>query len=299
MPEKRTLRRNRRPDELSTLLTPAVEDCAAFSDPRPVGIFDSGLGGLTVAAAVRAALPREKIIYLGDTARVPYGNRSAETILAFAEQDMMFLLQKNVKAIVAACNTVSATAGKVMRAVEQSAGIPVCGVIEPGAEAAAQNSFRTVAVLGTRATVRSGAYKKALLRRNPALQIIQLECPLFVPMIEEGILDGPLAGEVIRYYLEDLRLNPPGAVLLGCTHYPLLKHAIDRFFGGKTLLIDSAEVCALHLKKFLAGKGLAAPDGQKGSLELFASDITSGFREQAARFLGETVPKPGKAMLDV
>lgn len=277
-------------------LHPAITENSIF-DPRPIGIFDSGLGGLTVAAAVRSALPQEKIVYLGDTARVPYGNRSGQTILAFAEQDRNFLLKKNVKLIIAACNTVSATALKHMQ--EQENGVPVYGVIEPGAEAAARPAFRRIAVLATRATVRSGAYKKALLRRNPGLEVIQIECPLFVPMIEEGILDGPLTDEIIRHYLDGLRHDPPDAILLGCTHYPLLKHALARFFGEKTILIDSAYACAAELKKSLPEKRLAAPDYQKGSLELFVSDIASGFRDQAARFLGEEIPEPGKVDLNL
>ena len=259
---------------------------------QPIGIFDSGLGGLTVAAAVRKLLPHEKIVYLGDTARVPYGNRSPETIRTFAEQDIAFLISKNVKAIVAACNTVSATALSYLQ--KKFPDLHISGVIEPGADAAA--GARRIAVLGTRATINSGAYVKALRERyGENLEIIAKPCPLFVPMVEEGILGGPIAQEVIRHYLE--KIPEPDTILLGCTHYPLLTKAINEHYNGKVRIVDSADAAAIDLKKYLTDNNLLAPADSHGSLQLYASDIASGFREQAARFLGTDVPEPGKVTL--
>ncbi len=259
---------------------------------QPIGIFDSGLGGLTVAAAVRKLLPNETIIYLGDTARVPYGNRSPETIRTFAEQDVTFLIRKNVKAIVAACNTVSATALTFLQ--ERFPGLHISGVIDPGADAAA--GAKHIAVLGTRATINSGAYVQALRERyGNELEIIAKPCPLFVPLVEEGVLNGPIAQEVIRLYLE--KIPQPDTILLGCTHYPLLTNAIHEYCCGKVRIVDSADAAAANLKKYLEQTGLSAPADKHGSLQLYVSDIAAGFRQQAARFLGTDVPEPEKISL--
>lgn len=257
-------------------------------DKRPLGIFDSGLGGLTVVAAIRKLLPHENIVYLGDTARVPYGNRSPETIRIFAQQDIDFLLKQNVKAIIAACNTVSANA---LDGMDYS--VPVCGVIEPGADAAAaiENASRIV-VLGTRATVRSNAYKKALLSRNNKLDVDQRHCPLFVPLVEEGHLDDHIVLSVLNHYVGDLKSNPPDAVLLGCTHYPLLRNALQKYLPDQVRIVDSADAAAHAAQKLLKQYGLAAPEDQSGSLQIFATDIAGGFSEQARRFLGSESPVP-------
>ena len=260
-----------------------------------MGIFDSGLGGLTVAAAVRKRLPAERIVYLGDTARVPYGNRSPETITRFALQDAEHLAGHGVKAIVAACNTVSATALDALRT--RFPELPILGVIEPGADAAAETGARRIAVLGTRATIRSGAYARALLARNPSLRIETRACPLFVPLAEEGVLNGTLAEAAFDLYLHDLKRNPPDAVLLGCTLYPLLKAGLRTYFGDAVTIIDSADAAASALERTLRDRGIAAPETESGDLKLFVSDIASGFREQAARFLSADVPVPEKAEL--
>ena len=260
-----------------------------MNDSRPLGIFDSGLGGLTVVAAVRKLLPGENIVYLGDTARVPYGNRSPETIRLFAQQDIDFLLKKNVKAIIAACNTVSANALD-----RKDFPVPVCGVIEPGADAAsAIPGAKRIVVLGTRATVRSDAYKKALLARDPALTVDQRFCPLFVPLVEEGLLEGNVVQSVFDLYLQDLQNDPPDAVLLGCTHYPLLKKALQQYLPESVTVVDSADAAALAVQSLLKQLDLAAPAEQKnGDLQIFATDIAGGFSEQAARFLGTECPVP-------
>ena len=247
---------------------------------QPIGIFDTGLGGLTVVAAVRKLLPNEKIIYLGDTARVPYGNRSADTIRKFARQDTAFLVSKGVKAIVAACNTVSATALSTLQ--EQYPDLHISGVI---------------AVLGTRATINSGAYVHELRKRyGNELEILTKPCPLFVPLVEEGILDGPVAEEVIRHYLDPI--PQPDTILLGCTHYPLLTAAINTYYQGRVRIVDSAAAAAEDLKTYLESNSIAAPTEQSGAMQLYVSDIASGFREQAARFLGTDVPEPGKVNLN-
>lgn len=266
-----------------------------LTDVRPVGIFDSGLGGLTVAAAVRKRLPAEHIVYLGDTARVPYGNRSAETITRFALQDAEHLAGHGVKAIVAACNTVSATALDALHT--RFPDLPVLGVIEPGADAAAKTGARRIAVLGTRATIRSGAYARALLARDPSIRIEMCACPLFVPLVEEGVLDGALTKAAFDLYLHDLKSSPPDAVLLGCTHYPLLKASLQAYFGNGVTIIDSAEAAAAALERTLKRAGIAAEAAETGDLKLFVSDIASGFREQASRFLNADVPVPEKAEL--
>lgn len=263
-----------------------------MNDTRPLGIFDSGLGGLTVASAVRRLLPNEHIVYLGDTARVPYGNRSPETIRTFAQQDVDFLLKQGVKAIVAACNTVSANAleGTVFP-------VPVCGVIEPGADAAtAIEGAKRIVVLGTRATVRSDAYKKALLARNDKLIVDQRHCPLFVPLVEEGLLEGKIVRSVFDHYVGDLQDDPPDVVLLGCTHYPLLKLALKQYLPDSVTIVDSADATALAVQRLLRQYELDAP-GQSGSLQLFATDIAGGFGEQATRFLGNPSPTPQLAQL--
>lgn len=265
-------------------------------DSRPIGIFDSGLGGLTVAAAVRRLLPGEDIVYLGDTARAPYGNRSPGTITAFAADDMDFLIGKQVKAVVAACNTVSAIA--LEKLCERHPEVPVSGVIQPGAEAAVRTGGRRIAVLGTRATVRSGAYPKALRALSDGLEISAFACPLFVPLVEEGILNGPLADAVFDLYLHDFQTNPPDVVLLGCTHYPLFEPALKKWLPPSVAVIDSAGACAASLKQELEEKGLAAPPGRGGALTLYASDITPTFREQTAAFFGASVPESRLAVLN-
>lgn len=264
-----------------------------MNDTRPLGIFDSGLGGLTVASAVRRLLPNEHIVYLGDTARVPYGNRSPETIRIFAQQDVDFLLKQGVKAIVAACNTVSANAleGSVFP-------VPVCGVIEPGADAAVNTAgAKRIVVLGTRATVRSDAYKKALLARDDKLDIDQRHCPLFVPLVEEGLLEGKIVQSVFDHYVGDLKSDPPDVVLLGCTHYPLLKYALKQYLPDSVTIVDSADAAAQAVQMLLKQHDLSAPLSQSGSFRIFASDIAGGFGEQAARFLGSECPPPQFAQL--
>ncbi len=256
---------------------------SSVSPQCPIGVFDSGLGGLTIAAALARILPSEQIIYLGDTARVPYGGRSKSIITRFACEDTDFLLTKGVKCIVVACNTVSANAMAAVRS--RAAAIGTFGMIDAGVDAVIRSGARSVAILGTRATILSEAYPTALLKRCPELKIRSVACPLFVPVVEEGLFSGPIVQNVIDFYLHDLLNNPPDAVLLGCTHYPLLKNALSGFLPPSVKILDCADTAAMTIKHFLEQNRLTADESSKGSLELFVTDYPAVFREQAEHFL--------------
>ncbi len=189
-------------------------------DNRPIGIFDSGLGGLTVVSALKKSLPNEQIIYLGDTARVPYGDKSPESILRFAVEDCAFLESKGVKMIIAACNTVSAVA---LPELAEKSNVPVLGVIECGVDSCLAENPRSAAVIGTRATINSDSYRKMIHARNPQVIVQSIACPLFVPLAEEGLYEHQIARTAVDLYLSGLKNSPPDVILLGCTHYPLLR----------------------------------------------------------------------------
>ena len=258
------------------------------SDPRPIGIFDSGLGGLTVAAELMRRLPRESIVYLGDTARVPYGNRSRETLLRYTQADAEFLRGRNVKLILAACNTVSAVALPVLK---QSSPLPVYGVIEAGVKAATRRKYRSLLVIGTRGTISSGAYEQELKKLDPRLEISSVPCPLLAHLAEEGILSGPIVDNVLELYLGKFRLDPPDALLLGCTHYPLFRPALENFFRHQVEIIDSATSCADYIAEKLAGGTfLPAPDKAVPEHRFFVTDLTPGFQQISAHFFGSPLP---------
>jgi len=263
----------------------------AKHDNRPIGLFDSGLGGLTVVRAVRRMLPGEDVIYLGDTARVPYGNRSPETVKQFARQDLAFLEQFGIKAAIAACNTVSALALPELQ--QEPRPFPLGGVIVAGVEAILATGLRKVAVLGTRGTIASGAYEKALLAADPRLIVRSISCPLFVPVIEEGVTGGEIVRSVFDLYLSQLLRDPPDVVLLGCTHYPLFRPALKRYLPADTLILDSADAAADYLRRMLARNGLSAEPGRAGTAQYYVTDRTPGFERLARRFLdagdGETI----------
>ena len=260
-------------------------------DNRPIGLFDSGLGGLTVVRAVRRMLPGEDVIYLGDTARVPYGNRSAETVKQFARQDLAFLERFGIKAAIAACNTVSALALPELQ--QEPRPFPLGGVIVAGVEAILATGLRKVAVLGTRGTIASGAYEKALLAADPRLIVRSISCPLFVPVIEEGVTGGEIVRSVFDLYLSQLLRDPPEVVLLGCTHYPLFRPALKRYLPADTLILDSADAAADYLRRMLKRNGLSAEPGRTGTAQYYVTDRTPGFERLARRFLdagdGETI----------
>jgi len=252
----------------------------------PIGIFDSGIGGLTVVRQIHRALPHENLVYLGDTARVPYGTKSPSTVVRFAYEDTQFLLQQNVKAIVVACNTASAWA---LPALQRKFDLPIFGVIIPGACAALENSkSQRIGVIGTSATIRSQAYSKAILARSDTAQVFTRACPLLVPLVEEAWMDHAVTTQVLREYLRPLLRNRIDTLVLGCTHYPLLKDAIRKVTNGKISLIDSAESCALDVKERLAAlKLLSTNRRQRGTIQPFVTDEVERFDELATRFLGQ------------
>lgn len=253
----------------------------------PIGIFDSGIGGLTVAKAVMAALPNEDIIYFGDTARVPYGIKSEETVRLYALQITDFLLKKGVKMILIACNTVSASAKKEI--LEAAGDIPVLDVITAGTESAiSQSRHSRIGVIGTLATVNSQAYVKAITEIEPDIEVIQQACPLLVPLAEEGWIDNEVAKQTLLFYLDVFKGKQMDSLILGCTHYPLFKAVIPEVLKeSKTKIIDSADSIAKTAKLELTKLGLLNKKG--GDFKCFVSDRPQRFQELAERFLGRTV----------
>ena len=250
----------------------------------PLGVFDSGIGGLTVAAALRELMPSENIFYIGDTARVPYGGKSRQTIERYAFEITGLLLAERAKIIVVACNTASALA---VPKIEQELRVPIIGVIEPGARAAAAATRNGhVGVIGTKATVYSRAYETAIHAIDPKIRVTSQPCPMLVPLIEEGWLDDTITDQVIHRYLEKLVREEIDTLVLGCTHYPLLKHAIERFVGPDVTLVDSAHNCAAAVKKYLAKEDLAARPDQLGKLDVALTDQSEGFLRVAEQALG-------------
>ena len=250
---------------------------------KPIGVFDSGIGGLTVVKALRELLPNENIFYLGDTARVPYGNKSAETVERYALELAKMLIAENAKLIVVACNTVSSVAIPKLRA---NVPVPVIGVIEPGANAAiAMTRNRHVGVIGTRATIRSGAYENALRALNVHVRVTSVACPLLVPLIEEGLLDDDVTDRVIVRYLEPLLADGIDTLVLGCTHYPLLSAAIARVIGNEITLVDSAENCATAVQETLDRQSLLSQATERGELQVALTDAADNFLNVAREAL--------------
>jgi len=265
---------------------------AAASAEAPLGVFDSGLGGLTVVRALRERLPSESIVYLGDTARVPYGTRSQDTVVKYALGCSKVLIARGVKAIVVACNTVSAVALDVMR-VELD--LPILGVIEPGALAAAEMAGGDViGVLGTAGTIASGAYARAVAAANTRAEVVGQAAPLLVPLVEEGWTDGDVPRLAVRRYLAPLVSRGARVIVLGCTHYPLLRELIEReandLAGGAVRVVDSAHATARAVEDFLRQRSLVATRSGNGQLDLLVTDLPKSFADVAARFLGEAVP---------
>jgi glutamate racemase len=264
---------------------------ATPSRDAPLGVFDSGLGGLTVVRALRERCPGEDIVYLGDTARVPYGTRSPETVIRYALGCSRVLTGRGVKAIVVACNTVSAVALDMMR-IELD--LPVLGVILPGARAAvAAAAGRTVGVLGTTGTITSGAYPRAIASLSTRTEVVGQAAPLFVPLAEEGWTEGEVPRLVAQRYLQPLIAAGARCIVLGCTHYPLLQDAIEAeahaLAGERIPIVDSASATADEVAAFLAERGQDARRDRPGSLELFVTDLPKSFAGVAARFLGEPI----------
>lgn len=255
---------------------------------RPIGVFDSGVGGLTVVSAIQRLLPHEDIVYLGDTARVPYGNKSPETIIRYAQQDVQFLQSQNVKAAVIACNTATAHA---LHAVQQAYPFPVMGVVEPGVEAALSATINgRIGIIGTLGTIQSGAYQKALLARRPDLQLTALATPLLVPLVEEDWLTQSATHLILAEYLAPMQAARIDTLVLACTHYPLLKGMIRTVLGDEVKLVDSAENMALGLQRRLQQDGLLREGAQHaGRTRIHVSDLSPQFAPLAKRFLGGRV----------
>jgi glutamate racemase len=251
----------------------------------PLGVFDSGIGGLTVARALFECLPRESVIYFGDTARVPYGPKSADTVRRYSGEILGFLLGRGVKAVVVACNTSTAQALDYLR--ERSA-VPVVGVIEPGARAAVQATRSgKIGVIGTAGTIASGAYQRAIRALRPDASVSVQACPLFVPLVEEGWFDHGASELIARDYLAPMRRDGVDVLVLGCTHYPLLKPLLSRVMGEGVALIDSAEETAKAVARELGQRGLAAPGASQATHRFVVSDDEAHFRNVGAQFLGE------------
>lgn len=253
----------------------------------PLGVFDSGIGGLTVAHALFECLPHESVIYFGDTARVPYGPKSPETVRRYSGEILDFLVRRGVKMVVVACNTSTAHALDFLRS---RSPVPVQGVIEPGARAAAAATRAgRIGVIGTVGTVASGAYERAIKGIRPEVTVVSRACPLFVPLVEEGWFDHPATELVAREYLQPLKDQGVDVLVLGCTHYPLLKPLLSRVMGPDVTLIDSAAETARTVRLELESRGLLAPPGAAGSPahHFVVSDDEPHFRRVGARFLGE------------
>jgi glutamate racemase len=250
---------------------------------QPIGVFDSGIGGLTVVSALRALLPNESIYYLGDTARVPYGGKSAATVQRYSLEIAAMLLGENAKTVVVACNTASALA---LPRLEETLPVTVTGVILPGArEAIAKTRSGHIGVIGTRATINSGAYERALRTLNPEVHVTARPCPLLVPLIEEGWIESPITDEIIMQYLAPLLTDGIDTLVLGCTHYPLLRKAIARLLGEKIALVDSAQNCALAVQELLVRENLRAPEGNAGTLQVALTDPPDAFLRVAREAL--------------
>lgn len=250
----------------------------------PIGVFDSGIGGLTVAAALKTLLPSETILYIGDTARVPYGGKSRKTVERYSVEIGGLLLAEQAKVIVVACNTASALAVPRMKEIFN---VPVQGVVTPGAEAAVRATRNgRIGVIGTRATIASGAYERAIHALDAGVQVFSDPCPLLVPFIEEGLFEDPLTDQVIARYLAPLLNRGIDTLVLGCTHYPLVRTAIARGAGERVVLVDSAENCALAVKALLEERNAAAPPERLGRLDVALTDATEGFLRTAERALG-------------
>ena len=252
------------------------------SDTRPIGLFDSGIGGLTVLSEIEKLLPHEELVYLGDTARVPYGTKSRETVIRYSVENTRFLLSKNVKAVVVACNSASAVSVPDLR---EEFDIPILGVIEAGAEEAMRVTGNgSIGVIGTYATIESGRYE-LLLKQKGAKNVLSGACPLFVPLAEEGWTANSVAEAVARIYLEPFKGNGIDTLILGCTHYPLLQETIGAVCGDTVKLVNSAHAAALKLKEILEKEVLINHDGS-GNQKLFVTDSEHRAEVVGSRFLG-------------
>lgn len=253
----------------------------------PIGVFDSGVGGLTVAKEIMQQIPNERIIYFGDTARVPYGSKSKTTITKFTKQITRFLMTQNVKALVIACNTMSAYA---IDEVEKDVDLPVIGVVKPGArEAVRQTKNKRIGVIATEGTIGSGMYERFITNIDPNVSVLGKACPLFCPLVEEGMLDDPVTDEVAKRYLKDLMDKNIDTLIMGCTHYPLLAPALKKLVGDRVRLVNPAYETARELKQMLERENMLndRSEDSRQDHEFYVSDLADKFRQFAANILGD------------
>lgn len=255
----------------------------------PIGVFDSGVGGLTVAREIMRQLPEESMIYFGDTARVPYGTKSKDTIIRYSRQIVNFLLSKGVKAVVIACNTASALA---IAELQQEYIVPIIGMVQPGAIAAMQaTKNNNIGIIGTNATIKSGQYSKCLRKLNPKVTVVTKACPLFVPLVEEGLIDDRITEDMVSRYLREFKQYEIDSLILGCTHYPLLINPIQNFVGDQVTLVNPAYEVAKTLKQVLKENGLSASKNHMAQYEYYVSDMADQFLSFADRVLPCRVDK--------
>ncbi|MDO4553529.1 MAG: glutamate racemase [Lachnospiraceae bacterium] len=256
---------------------------------EPIGVFDSGVGGLTVTREIMRQLPEENLVYFGDTARVPYGSKSKQTIIRYSTQITNFLKTKNVKAIVIACNTASALA---LESIAEKVDIPVIGVVWPGAIAAAEaTKTKNIGVIGTAATIKSKVYNRYLHQLNPEITVVTKACPLFAPLVEEGLVEDRVTDDIANRYLGEFKDYNVDALVLGCTHYPLLSNTIRRTLGDKIKLVNPAYETAKSLKEMLISKKILNTSGEEVHHEYYVSDMTDQFTSFADRVLPFSVDK--------
>ncbi|WP_416198854.1 MAG: glutamate racemase [Sporanaerobacter sp.] len=266
-------------------------------DNRPIGVFDSGIGGLTVLKEIAEQLPGEDVIYFGDTARIPYGTRSRETVIKYSFQCIRFLLSKDIKAIVIACNTASAMALEEAKKVFE---IPILGVIEPGANAAvATTKNNKIGVIGTVGTINSEAYQRKIRRLHPTLEVIGISCPLFVPIVEEGWEDSDVANMTAEKYLQELKEHNIDTLVLGCTHYPALRYTIGKVMGERVTLVNPAYETAKVTKILLKENGLFSEKIDGGKYEFYVSDDPEKFRRIGGNILKKEISTIQKVNIEL
>lgn len=252
----------------------------------PIGIFDSGVGGLTVVVEIMKILPQENIIYFGDVARTPYGSKSSDVVRRFAIEITSFLIEQGVKMVVIACNTATAAALSLL---QERFDIPIIGVIQPGVKKAVVNKSKKIGVIGTQATISSGAYANMIKEMDPFIEVMSQPCPLFVPLVEEGWIEHTVTRLVAEEYLVPLRNNGIDTLILGCTHYPFLKNVLQEVMGKKVILVDSSVEVALETKKTLELHRLCQKSNPQIDIKFFLSDTSSKFIELGEKFLGRKI----------